>query len=336
MRAAPLPATMPSTAAIDIDAVHALYGETMGTRWRVDLCAPPRAALNALHARVQSRLDGIVAQMSTWEPDSGISRFNRAEAGSWQTLPADFFDVLSCALAIARDSGGAFDPTVGPLVSAWGFGALAHTQGVPEADELAKARARTGWRRIALDAPARRAYQPGGVSLDLSAIAKGFGVDAVVATLREAGIGAALVDVGGELRGFGRKPDGTPWRVLVEADDADDADDDMPCVLSLDDKAVATSGTRWHRYESGGRVYAHTIDPRSGRPVEDAPAAVTVVAGDAMHADAWATALTVMGCDAGHAFARERGIAARFVHRPSADDGPRVVSTPAFDACLAA
>lgn len=323
---------MPSPAATDDRVVHALYGETMGTRWRVDLCASRRAVLDVLHDRVQSRLDGIVAQMSTWEPGSDISRFNRADAGSWHVLPGDFFDVLSCALAIARDGDGAFDPTVGPLVAAWGFGAQGRAQGAPEAGALEAARARTGWQRIELDASARRAFQPGDASLDLSAIAKGFGVDAVVAALRGAGIDAALVDVGGELRGFGSKPDGTPWRVLVEADDAGD---DAPCVLLLDDKAVATSGTRWHRYESDGREYAHTIDPRSGRPVENAPAAVTVVADDAMRADAWATALTVMGFDAGHAFARDRGIAARFVRGQPTDDDAHVASTPAFDACIA-
>ncbi len=311
--------------------VHTLYGETMGTRWRVDLCATRGVALDALHAGIQARLDAIVAQMSTWEPASDLSRFNRAGAGHWQALPDDFLAVLSCALAIAHASDGAFDPTVGPLVAAWGFGAGATPRGVPDDATLAAARARVGWTRLGFDADASGIRQPGDAALDLSAIAKGYGVDAVVDWLRGRDIAAALVDVGGELRGFGRKPDGTPWRVLVETGDDDG---DAPCVLALDDAAVATSGTHWQRFEADGREYAHTIDPRSGRPVEDAPVAVSVVAREAMPADAWATALTVMGTAHGFAFAQREGLAARFVVE-DADGTQRILATPAFDAWVA-
>jgi len=314
----------------DTFAVHALYGETMGTRWRVDLCAARHAPLDALHGAVQSRLDAIVAQMSTYEADSDISRFNRARAGSWHVLPGDFFRVMDCALQVAEASDGAFDPAIGALVGAWGFGAHARGRRAPDAATLADARDARGWRKLELRRETRELRQPGGLSLDLSAIAKGYGVDAVAELLRTRGIVAALVDVGGELRGFGRKPDGAPWCVLVETGEDDDEGD--PCVLVLDDAAVATSGTRWHRFEAGGREVAHTIDPRSGEPVGAAPAAVSVLADDAMHADAWSTALTVMGVEAGFAFATARGLAARFV--PSgADAEPRM--TPAFEARLA-
>ena len=298
----------------------------MGTRWRVCLVAGARVELQPLHDAVQATLDLVVAQMSTWEADSDITRYNRAEAGSWQVLPRPFFDVLRCALEVAEASGGAYDPTIGPLVDLWGFGAGSRGHRIPEADEIEAARARTGWRKLALrDAPPA-ALQAGNVALDVSAIAKGHGVDAVVTRLRDEGIAGALVDVGGELAGYGRKPDGAPWRVLVETSpEADDAD---PCVLSLDGSAVATSGVRWHRFEHDGRSYAHTLDPRSGAPVEDAAAAVTVVADDAMHADAWATALTVMGVDEGFTFAQARGLAARFV--PGSTDAGDVRMTAAF------
>jgi len=315
----------------DTFAVHALYGETMGTRWRVDLCAARHAPLDALHGAVQSRLDAIVAQMSTYESDSDISRFNRAPAGSWRVLPDDFFRVMDCALQVAEASDGAFDPAIGALVGAWGFGAHARGRRALDAATLAGARDACGWRKLELRRETRELRQPGGLSLDLSAIAKGYSVDAVAELLRTRGIVAALVDVGGELRGFGRKPDGAPWRVLVETGEDDDEDGD-PCVLVLDDAAVATSGTRWHRYEADGREVAHTIDPRSGEPVGDAPVAVSVLADDAMRADAWSTALTVMGAEAGFAFAAAHGLAARFV--PSgADAEPRM--TPAFEARLA-
>lgn len=310
--------------------VHTLYGETMGTRWRVCLVAGARVSLPPLHDAVQAALDAVVAQMSTWEAGSDINRYNRAQAGTWQPLPPAFFDVLRCALDIARASGGAYDPTVGPLVDLWGFGATGQGLRVPADDEIEAVRAHIGWQRIALRDDPPAVLQPGDAALDLSAIAKGHGVDAVAACLRERGVASALVDVGGELAGFGHKPDGTPWRVLVEA--SPDAEDDAPCVLPLDGIAVATSGVHWHRFERDGRTYAHTLDPRSGAPVERAPAAVTVVADDAMHADAWATALTVMGFEDGFAFAAAHGLAARFV----AAEGGESRMTPAFEARLAA
>src|SRR5690606_6082449 len=308
--------------------LHTLYGETMGTRWRVDLHAPRHQELEPLHRAVQARLDAIVSQMSSWEPDSDLCRFNRAPAGSWHALPDDFFRVMDCALQVAYDSDGAFDPAIGALVGAWGFGAHARAPGVPDDTTLANARAVSGWRQLRLDRAARRLLQPGGLVLDLSAIAKGYGVDALVALLRERGVVAALVEIGGELRGHGRKPDGTPWRVLVESGDLDDGD---PCVVALDDAAIATSGPYWQRFESDGRELSHTIAARRGAPVADAPAAVSVIATSAMLADAWSTALTVMGLEAGAAFARTRGLAARLL---PAGAQARPQTTPAFEACL--
>lgn len=316
--------TVSSAAGAVQPASAALAGHSMGTRWSARLVLPARTDLHALHLGIQARLDAVVAQMSDWEADSDLSRFNRAAAGQWQPLPDEFFTVLECALSIARQSGGAFDPTVGPLARAWGFGPAAAPR-VPKAAVLEAARARVGWRRIALDADARRARQPGGAALDLSGIAKGFAVDQAARYLRGLGVPAALVEVGGELYGYGRKTDGESWRVLVETGGDRDTGQAManpaglgdgapaPCVLALDGHAVATSGDRWHWFEHAGRRYAHTLDPRTGAPVEHATAAVTVMAGDAMHADAWATALTVLGAQAGFEFAQAHGIAARFV-----------------------
>lgn len=288
----------------------------MGTSWCVKLVASPRADLHAMHAGIQAQLDLVVAQMSTWEADSDISRFNRAAAGSWQPLPPEFFAVLACAMETARDSDGAYDPTIGALVEAWGFGP-AQGGGVPDASELKSAQAGLGWRRVSLRPQDMSALQPGGVRLDLSAIAKGYGVDLVARHLRDAGIAAALIEVGGELYGYGRKPDGGQWQVLAEAAPDAEPDEEAICVIALDSVAVATSGDHWHAFEQDGTRYSHTLDPRTGRPVETAAAAVTVIAEDAMRADAWATALTVMGAEAGYRFAQQRNIAARFVVRGS-------------------
>ncbi len=288
----------------------------MGTSWCVKLVASPRADLHAMHAGIQAQLDRVVAQMSTWEADSDISRFNRAAAGTWQRLPPEFFAVLACAMETARDSDGAYDPTIGALVEAWGFGP-AQGGGVPDASELTSAQAGLGWRRVSLRPQDMSALQPGGVRLDLSAIAKGYGVDLVARHLRDAGIAAALIEVGGELYGYGRKPDGGQWQVLAEAAPDAEPDEEAICVIALDGMAVATSGDHWHAFEQDGTRQSHTLDPRTGRPVETAAAAVTVIAEDAMRADAWATALTVMGAEAGYRFAQQRNIAARFVVRGS-------------------
>ena len=299
-------------------AVHTLQGQTMGTSWCVKLVASPHANLHALHAGIESRLGLVVAQMSTWESTSDISRFNQSPAGTWHSLPEEFFTVLSCALQTARDSEGAYDPTIGPLVEAWGFGAAQRTTQVPDAEALAAAREQIGWRKISLQASSRSAWQPGGFQLDLSAIAKGYAVDLVARHLRTKGIPAALVEVGGELYGYGCKPDDSHWQVLVEAtpDQQDEDEAGTPArVIALDGVGVATSGDHWHAFEQDGVRYSHTLDPRAGVPVQHAPAAVTVIAADAMQADAWATALTVMGGEAGFAFAQSRGLAARFVTR---------------------
>ena len=320
--------SQPAPAIADPQVVHALYGETMGTRWRVDLVASRGVPLDPLHGVLQARLDAIVAQMSTWRDDSDLMRYSRAPAGSWHALGDDFFAVMDRALQVAEASDGAFDPAVGALVAAWGFGAHAGPRSqAPDAATLDGARRASGWRRLELRRDARELLQPGGVRLDLSAIAKGYAVDALVAALRARGIAAALVEVGGELRGYGRKPDGSAWRVLVETGD----DDAEPCVVALDDAAIATSGPYWQRYDAGDRELAHTIDPRSGAPVADAPAAVSVIAADAMQADAWSTALTVMGVEAGAAFARAHGLAARLL---PAGAGAQPRTTAMFDACL--
>ncbi|PPT97513.1 thiamine biosynthesis protein ApbE [Xanthomonas arboricola pv. guizotiae] len=305
----------------------------MGTTWSVKLVAPRGRDLHPLHACIQAALDRVVAQMSTWEADSDISRYNRAPSGSWHHLPDEFHAVLSVALEIAQASEGAFDPTVGPMVELWGFGAAGTRQRVPTAQAIALASLRCGWQRLQLDG--RRVLQPGAAALDLSGIAKGFGVDRVHRALLQSGIDSALIEVGGELFGYGRKPDASAWRVLVESAPDEDAGSALPArVLALDGLAVATSGDRWHRFDADGTRYTHTFDPRTGAPVPHAPAAVTVLAPDAMQADAWATAMTVLGVDAGLAHARKAELAVRFLARK---DGILLESmSPAFERHLSA
>ena len=307
-----------------------LFGETMGTTWSVKFATSPSQPLAMIERDIHAEFDRIVAQMSTWEPTSDISRYNSADADTWHELSPNFYAVLDYAIELARTTGGAYDPTVGPLVNLWGFGPDGERREPPNDGAIAAMRARVGWQKIQRDPTMWRVHQPGGMYLDLSSVAKGYAVDRVAAYLDGMGIDSYLVEIGGELRARGSKRDGEPWRVAVE----------MPVsnaqgvaeVLELHDLSVATSGDYRMHFEADGKRYSHMIDPRTARPVDHRLASVTVVHRDCMHADALATALTVLGPDEGMAFARERDLAVLFIER--SDDGFVERTTPAFDAAI--
>ncbi|WP_280154486.1 FAD:protein FMN transferase [Piscinibacter sp. XHJ-5] len=301
--------------------VHEVGGVTMGTTWSVKLVADGEASLPPLERDIQRCLDGVDAQMSTWKVDSDLSRFNRAPAGSWNEMPADCFGVLAFALRVAEQSGGAYDPTAGALVDAWGFGPpRRHADAgfaLPAPSQLAEARACTGWQRIEMDPRGRRALQPGGVRVDLSAVAKGFAVDKVAQLLSAGGVSNHLVEVGGELRGTGVRPDGLPWWVALEAPlpHRGGGAVAIDTMVALHGLSVATSGDYRRGFTHDGQHFCHTIDPRTGRPITHGLASVSVVHRDCMAADAQSTALTVMGLGEGLAHARRHRLAALFVQR---------------------
>jgi thiamine biosynthesis lipoprotein len=289
-----------------------LGGQTMGTTWSLRFDNPRMLPLPQVREAVEAALARVVAQMSHWETDSDIGRFNRAPAGSRHVLPREFADVMACALRWAAASGGAIDPTVGPLIACWGFGPEAQENGLPAAQPLADARARVGWLRLAFDAAEGSLSQPGGVSLDLSGIAKGFAVDHGVEALRALGLVDLLFEIGGELRGIGRRPGGQPWQVQVDSEPA------AAQRIALADMAVATSGDRWHQRTHEERRWSHTIDPRTGEPTTHTLASVTVLHPECMQADALATVLTVLGPDDGFDFAERHDVAALFVRHGEA------------------
>jgi thiamine biosynthesis lipoprotein len=299
-----LPPRIDGSAFADLDPtapIVTLDGLTMGTTWRVLFVGGRRIDATGVRAAIVARLDGIVAEMSHWEATSLLSRFNRAAARSWTALPPDFAHVIAAGLRIAAVTNGAFDPAVGRLVDLWGFGPPGPMP-PPVEPAIEAARTLSGWERLDFDPAARRLRQPGGVALDLSGIAKGFAVDAVAQTLRDIGIRHALAEIGGELAGFGIRPDGEPWWVDLEAPPGAHV---APLRVALHGLAVATSG----EYRRGG----HNLDPRTGRPASLGVVSVSVVPASAMEADAWATALTVLGAEAGLAAAEAAGIAARVV-----------------------
>ena len=321
----PLIDTPPESPALG-GVVHTLHGQTMGTSWSVKLVAEVTRRLPPLRQAIQDQLDIVVAQMSTWDATSNLSQFNNAPAGSWHKLPDGFFTVLEYALRVARDSNGAYDPTAGALVNAWGFGPSKRYNEAdfiaPTPTELDAARTQCGWQRIRLDTATQRVQQPGNVYIDLSAIAKGYGVDQVARELRQRGIDSFLVEVGGELRGEGVKPDGQPWWVALEhplpdalASAASNTVIGMETIAALYDWSAATSGDYRRYFENDATRFSHTIDPRSGEPIRHGLASVTVLHRDCMAADAWSTALGVMGAEQGLAYANEHELAALFINR---------------------
>lgn len=301
----------------------------MGTTWSARVVIDDERALPMLKAGVEAALAGVVAEMSDWEPESDISRFNRAPPGSWHELPAAFFAVLDHALALAAATDGAYDPTAGRLVDLWGFGPTQAAKLPPSEADIDAARAAMGWRRVALDPVRHAALQPGSLRLDLASIAKGYGVDAAAGALRAAGVEHFLFEVGGELLGAGLKPDGAPWWVEIEAPPGAVV---TSTVAALHGLAIATSGNYRRFVEAEGGRFAHTLDPRTGWPIDNRVASVTVLHASCMAADALATALTVLGPVAGLNFASLRGIAAHFLIE--AEGGYRERITPAFGAML--
>jgi len=295
-----------------------LHGKTMGTTWTAKLVLPDGAIADEIEQRILTSLDSVNAEMSTWLPSSDISVFNRAPAGHWQNLPDDFFYVLQNAIEIATDTGGAFDPTVGHLINAWGFGPVTNAYQVPPAKVVAEARSAIGWRRVLLDLGNRRVHQPGGTYLDFSAIAKGFAVDKIAEDLLSQGIRNFLIEIGGELRGEGFKEGVQPWWVALESPDADgrpgpQSSDEF--MIALHGLSVATSGDYRRWIEADGKIFAHTFDPRTGLPLTNRLASVSVVTQSCMQADALATALMVLGPVDGLAYAERSEIAALFVIR---------------------
>ncbi len=320
--------------AADPAALQTLAGEAMGTTWSVRLDNPRFAPLAPVRAAIEEALALVVRQMSNWEPESEISRFNRAPAGGWHALSSEFFAVLQAAQHWGQASGGAFDVGVGLLVDLWGFGPRhdpladhAAPAVLPSAQALQALRSRTAGAGLQLRAESHQALQPGGLQLDLSGIAKGYSVDLVVQALQAQGWVDFLVEVGGELRASGTRPGGQPWRVAVAGEQGEAG---TARALPLKGMAIATSGDHWHAFDHGGRRYSHTIDPRTGEPVAHALASVTVLHAECMHADALATVLTVLGPAEGLAFATRQGVAALLCERTA--QGPVWTASPAFAA----
>ncbi|WP_336366886.1 FAD:protein FMN transferase [Marinobacter sp. C2H3] len=305
-----------------------ISGGIFGTTYHISVVmADDQDRLKALSEGIEKAMHDVDMAMSTYKPDSELSRFNSlADQTQWVPVSDALYTVLDKSLEVSRLTNGAFDITVGPLVNLWGFGPEARPEQVPDPNELAQRLAEVGYEKLHLraDPPAVRADSK--LYLDLSAIAKGFGVDTVARYLEKEGIQDYLVEIGGEVRVHGNKPGGDAWHLAVEQ--PVEGARQVNRVVALTDHAMATSGDYRNYYESNGQRYSHTINPETGRPITHNLASVSVVADDCMTADALATGFNVMGWEKASELATRNNIPAYFIVREQ--DGFETHETPAF------
>jgi thiamine biosynthesis lipoprotein len=332
---APLAVTWPSVpvaAAEPAPAVASLTGPTMGTTyhikyWGAGADSPPK---------VKGAIDRLLAefdrQMSTYRDDSELSRFNKSPAGEWFPVSRDTARVVEESLRYFKETEGVLDVTVPPLLRIWNFGGDAkqgEAPAPPSQEQIAKAQELVGSQRlqVRLDPPGLK-KERGGVEVDLSSIAPGYAVDLVIERLQALGFANAMVEIGGEVRAVGARPDGRPWRIGVERVDATDGT--LARVVPLDNLALSTAGDYRNYRTADGRRFTHIIDPRTGQALPYRGASVTVIAATCTEADALDTPLLIMGPGAGYQWCVKRNVAAFFQVR--SDDGEVTErATPRFN-----
>jgi thiamine biosynthesis lipoprotein len=282
-----------------------ISGSTMGTYYKIKLTPlPENRSADQLQSEIDSRLEIINDQMSTWRDDSELSRFNTHTGTGWFDVSLETALVLAEAIRISALSNGAFDVTVGPLVNLWNFGEQPGTNRIPTDEEIASARQTIGSHNleVRMSPPALRKTLSE-IHVNLSAIAKGFAVDKVAEYLDDVGVTGYMVDIGGEVKTHGTKPDGTGWKIGIQSPLK--LQNSVYKIVALRNTSMATSGDYRNYFEKNGKRYSHTIDPRTGRPTQHHLASVSVIHKNCMTADALATAIMVLGPEAGYNLALE-------------------------------
>lgn len=289
----------------------------MGTRYEVQLATPIDTALrDALSELIDVELAAINRAMSTYDSRSELSEFNRRQDIGWVPASVGLLEVLDSASQISTSTHGAFDVTVGPLVDLWGFGPQYRQRRVPEDAAIERIRKSVSYQYVQTDRSAGAIRKTvSDTQVDLNAIAKGYGVDRLAMILDRAGIDDYLVEIGGEFRAKGDAPTGRAWQIgIAKPVYGERGQQELPGrTVALENRAIATSGTTIDFFEQAGQHYSHSIDPRTGRPVAHSPMSVSVVADTTMEADAWATALVILGPEQGYSLAQAQGVAALLV-----------------------
>lgn len=306
-----------------------LEGRTMGTTYHITAVAPESLSVSegALQMEVDKSLENFNQIMSTYIPDSELSMLNQEPVGNPRVVSSKLFDILKLSRKISEFTGGSFDVTVGPLVNLWGFGPEERDAKAPSDEMIAKAMIGLGYDHVVLDAAHRQVTRSADIYIDLSAIAKGYGADEVAELLRKHGIENYMVEVGGELALAGHNPSNVPWRIGIEQPTV--VNTGVSQAIAIGVGGVATSGDYRNYFEVDGKRFSHTIDPKTGKPITHTLASITIVAPTSAEADALATAINVMGPEAGYTFAVKKGLAAYFIIRHG--DGFVTKSTPEFE-----
>lgn len=297
------------------DPMIEVTGPTMGTYYWVKVARPPAGvSAESLQPGLESLLDAVVAEISTYEETSELSRLNRNPSTDWIPVSPGLYGVIAEGQRIAALTDGVFDVTIGPLVNLWGFGPEARPDAVPTPDEISAARARVGWRKLELRAspPAVRKARPD-LYIDLSSLGEGYGADRLSAWLESQGLTDYMVAVAGAIRAKGRNAKRRPWAIAIEEPLPDRRS--VHRVIPISDRALSTSGDYRNFFEQDGKRYSHEIDPRTGKPVDRKLGSVTVIGETGMVVDGLATALMVMGEVRGPALAESQGLAAYFIVR---------------------
>jgi thiamine biosynthesis lipoprotein len=287
-------------------------GPTMGSSYSVKYLP---GAQGPTVAQAQAATEAILAevdqQLSTYRDDSLIAQFNALPANSCQPMPAEVLALVRFGEQLSQQSAGAFDLTLEPLLNLWGFGPQARGEQVPTPAQIAQVRGRIGHQHLRIDA--QQLCKDALVEVDFNSIAAGYAVDRISARLAELGVRSYLIEVTGELKAQGKKPDGSAWRIAIEA--PLEHQQVAQRILPLDGYGVSTSGDYHNYFEQDGLRYSHTLDPQTGAPIRHRLAQVTVVDRSVQRADGLSTLLMVLGPERGLAFAEREGIAALFVSR---------------------
>jgi thiamine biosynthesis lipoprotein len=306
-------------------------GGVFGSFYQVSVSDPlTQSDADALEEGFLAELESVDEAMSTYRDDSDLVAFNHAPLDEWQTLPAPLIKVMAISQQVARQSDGAFDVTIGGLVNLWSFGPEAEPKAIPDEDELDARLEQVGFDALNVDADTNRARRTRDVFVDLSAVAKGYGTDRVAHYLDQQGIENYLVNLGGDLitHGYRDADAQTPWHIGIEKPQAKQRS--AQYVIPLSDMSVATSGDYRNYFEQDGQRFSHTIDPRTGRPITHSLASVTVVHPSNARADAWATAMTVLGDKEGMALAQALDLKVLMLIRDG--DSWQSLASPAFAA----
>ncbi|WP_212625183.1 FAD:protein FMN transferase [Pseudomonas sp. PP3] len=310
----------------DGDSMESFGGPTMGSTWSIKYVRQAGAPhQEEVRGEVEKILADVDWQMSTYRSDSDIERFNQLPANRCQKMPASILELVRVGEQLSVQSDGSFDLTVAPLLNLWGFGPQAREDKVPTAQALADARQRVGHGHLRIDG--NQLCKDAAVEVDFNSIAAGYAVDTIAAKLEALGIHNFLVEVTGELKASGMKPDGSPWRIALE----EPRDDQQVAerIVAIDAYGLSTSGDYRNYFVQGGKRYSHTFDARTGAPVSHALASVTVIHPSALMADGLSTLLLILGPERGWDYAEKHDVGAFFVIR--ADTGFVTRTSHAFE-----